>query len=84
MVIDVFFEQKFGEMEKISDYLKIRDAAQMLGVSPATLRNWERLGKLKAYRNPHNSYRLYKRHDLEVLLRQIESSGIGVNSRVKK
>lgn len=61
-------------MKKISDYLKIKDAAQMLGVSAATLRNWERLGKLKAYRNPHNSYRLYKRRDLEVLLRQIENS----------
>lgn len=76
MVLDVFFGQKFSEMEKISDYLKIKDAAQMLGVSPATLRNWEKLGKLKAYRNPHNNYRLYKRHDLEVLLRQIENSRI--------
>lgn len=63
-------------MEKISDYLKIKDAAQMLGVSAATLRNWERLGKLKAYRNPHNGYRLYKRYDLEVLLQHIENSGI--------
>jgi len=61
-------------MQKIDDYLKIKDAAALVGVSPSTLRNWEKLGKLKAHRNPHNSYRLYKQQDLEALLRQISSS----------
>lgn len=61
-------------MKKIDDYLKIKDAAELLGVSASTLRNWERLGKLKAHRNPNNGYRLYKRADLESLLQSIESS----------
>ena len=61
-------------MQKIDDYLKIKDAATLVGVSPSTLRNWEKLGKLKAHRNPHNRYRLYKRQDLVALLRQIGCS----------
>ena len=61
-------------MQKIDDYLKIKDAATLVGVSPSTLRNWEKLGKLKAHRNPHNGYRLYKRQDLVALLRQIGCS----------
>ncbi len=59
---------------KIDDYLKIRDAALMVGVSPGTLRNWERQGKLRAFRNPVNKYRLYRRQDLEQLLQQISQS----------
>jgi len=61
-------------MQKIDDYLKIKDAAALVGVSPSTLRNWEKLGKLKAHRNPNNSYRLYTRKDLEALLRKISES----------
>lgn len=61
-------------MQKIDEYLKIKDASDLLGVSPSTLRNWEKQGKLKAHRNPHNSYRLYKRQDLEALLRDITNS----------
>ena len=61
-------------MQKIDDYLKIKDAAALVGVSPSTLRNWETQGKLKAHRNPHNSYRLYKRQDLEALLLEISNS----------
>jgi MerR family transcriptional regulator, copper efflux regulator len=61
-------------MQKIDDYLKIKDAATWLGVSPTTLRNWERQGKLKAHRNPVNRYRLYKKSDLEELLIKIRYS----------
>ncbi len=61
-------------MQKIDDYLKIKDAAALLGVSPSTLRNWEKQKKLKAYRNPVNRYRLYLRKDLEDLLCQISTS----------
>lgn len=68
-------------MQKIDDYLKIKDAATIVGVSPSTLRNWEKQGKLRAHRNPVNSYRLYKRNDLEALLIEISSS---VNSMDNK
>ena len=58
-------------MQKIDEYLKIKDAAAFLGVSPSTLRNWEKMGKLKAHRNPNNKYRLYMKIDLEKLLKNI-------------
>ncbi len=61
-------------MQKIDDYLKIKNAAAFLGVSASTLRNWEKQKKLKAYRNPVNRYRLYLRKDLEDLLCQISTS----------
>jgi len=64
-------------MKKIDEYLKIKDAATLLGISPNTLRNWEKLGKLKAHRNPYNKYRLYKKVDLEGLLKRIEVSSEG-------
>ena len=47
-------------MEKLRDYLRISQAAEYLGVSPNTLRNWENAGKLVAHRHPVNKYRLFK------------------------
>ena len=58
-------------MRTIQDYLTVREAAKVLGVSPSTLRVWDRAGKLKATRNPMNGYRLYRREDLENFLRRI-------------
>src|SRR5438876_778551 len=57
---------------KLRDYLRISDAADYLGVSPNTLRNWERADKIVAHRHPVNQYRLFKREDLDALLRQVE------------
>lgn len=68
---------------KIYDYLKIKDAATLVGVSPGTLRNWEREGKLKAHRNPNNGYRLYRREDLELLLKEIEVSRKYVLTKIR-
>jgi DNA (cytosine-5)-methyltransferase 1 len=59
-------------MEKLDDYLRIKEAAEYLGVSPNTLRNWGRDGKITDYRHPMNNYRLYKKSDLTRLLRQTE------------
>ena len=56
-------------------YLLIQEAASFLGVSEATLRNWDREGKIPAHRNPINGYRLFKRTDLEALLHEVERSG---------
>ena len=50
---------------KLSDYLRISEAAEYLGVSPNTLRNWERAGKIVAHRHPVNDYRLFQREDLD-------------------
>jgi len=62
-------------MLKLDDFVTIRDAAKILGVSINTLRNWHRDGKMTVYRNPISGYRLFKKTDLEELLRQIEESG---------
>lgn len=61
-------------MLKIIDYLKIKEAAKFLGVTPNTLRNWEKEKKISVYRNPQNTYRLYKKEDLENLLNSIKSA----------
>lgn len=58
-------------MKKLNEYLSIKEAADILGVNPATLRSWEKAGKLKTYRNPINNYRMYKREDLEKFLNNI-------------
>jgi len=54
-------------------YLKIKEVAKMLGVTPLTLRNWDNSGKMRAHRNPINNYRIYKPEDVELFLRKIES-----------
>ncbi len=58
-------------MEK--KYLSINEAASMLGVSKLTLRNWDKAGKLKAFRHPINNYRVYLSYEIEQLLKKIES-----------
>ncbi len=55
-------------------YLTIKEVAKIIGVTPLTLRNWDKNGKLKAYRNPINHYRVYKPEEIELFLRRIESS----------
>jgi DNA (cytosine-5)-methyltransferase 1 len=55
-------------------YLTVQEVAQLLGVTPLTIRNWDAKGKLVAYRNPLNNYRMYKVEDVESVIRQIELS----------
>lgn len=55
-------------------YLTIKEAADVLGVAPLTLRNWDKKGKLIAYRHPINNYRMYRLDQIELLLRQTELS----------
>lgn len=59
-------------MLKISDYLTVKKAAEELGVTANTLRNWEKQGILKPRRHPSNRYRLYVREELEAILKKIE------------
>jgi len=53
-------------------FLSVKDVAKLMGVTPLTVRNWDQRGKLVAYRNPVNNYRMYKVEDVEGLLRRIE------------
>ncbi|TSC90937.1 MAG: hypothetical protein G01um10142_187 [Parcubacteria group bacterium Gr01-1014_2] len=55
-------------------FLNVKQVAKILGVTPLTVRNWDKRGKLQAYRNPINNYRVYKVDDVEKLLEGIENS----------
>ena len=55
-------------------FLNVKQVAKILGVTSLTVRNWDKRGKLQAYRNPINNYRVYKIEDVEKLLEEIEGS----------
>ncbi len=55
-------------------YVKVHEAAEILGVAPNTVRKWGADGKIPEHRHPINGYRLYKREDLEQVLRELERS----------
>ena len=55
-----------------SEYLTIKTASELLGVSPNTLRSWGATGKVTEYRHPVNNYRLFKREDLEQLKTRLQ------------
>lgn len=59
-------------MDKLKDFLRISEAAEYLGVSSRTLRNWENAGKITAHRHPVNGYRLFRQQDLDELLKQVQ------------
>jgi excisionase family DNA binding protein len=58
-------------MTKITDYVKTAEAADILGVSQNTLRNWVGQGTIPMHRNPANGYRLFRRSDLDKFLKKI-------------
>ena len=62
-------------LPKLDDFLTVGEAAKFVGVPAATLRNWDRSGKLKAYRHAINGYRLYRKDQLQDLLQTLVSSG---------
>lgn len=68
-----------------SKLITIKEASKMLGVTPLTLRNWDKSGKLVALRHPLNNYRVYKRADIDDLIEQISSNTapVGLRSRRK-
>jgi excisionase family DNA binding protein len=56
-------------MTKLSEYLHTAEAAEYLGVHHNTIRNWAARGEFPMHRNPVNGYRLFKRADLDKLLK---------------
>jgi DNA (cytosine-5)-methyltransferase 1 len=64
--------------------ITIKDAAKLFGVTPLTLRNWDKNGKLKALRHPMNNYRVYKREDVEKLISDIGSSAVPIRTKAKR
>jgi DNA (cytosine-5)-methyltransferase 1 len=61
-------------------FLRVKEAAKVLGVSPNTIRAWGADGKIPEYRHPVNRYRLYKQTELEQILDKLEQS---VSTRAK-
>jgi hypothetical protein len=59
-------------MQTNNEYVTVKDAAEMLGISPNTPRSWGALGAIVAYLHPVNSCRLYRRIDLEKLRKRLE------------
>ncbi|MBI2063235.1 MAG: MerR family DNA-binding transcriptional regulator [Candidatus Yanofskybacteria bacterium] len=55
-------------------YLTVNEVAKIFGVTPLTVRNWDKKGALVAHRNPVNNYRVYKIEDVEFLMKGIEDN----------
>lgn len=60
-------------MPNRTEFLRVKAAAELLGVSPNTVRAWGSGGKIQEYRHPINRFRLYKRSELEKVLHQIDN-----------
>jgi len=72
-----------GDTENLRDYMTVGEAAEFLGVSASTLRNWDRAGRLVARRHPINGYRLYEKRQLERLLDEIRRSDTSHGGRIR-
>ena len=57
---------------KLSEYVKVAEAAEILGVSQGTVRTWAEAGKIPMHKNPANGYRLFKRVELDEFLAAID------------
>jgi excisionase family DNA binding protein len=57
-------------MEKLSEYVKVAEAAEILGVSQTTMRKYAESGKIPMRKNPANGYRLFRRSGLEQFLKK--------------
>lgn len=56
------------------EFCFIDEAARILKITTLTLRRWSNAGKFPSYRNPMNSYRMYKKADIEEFLKKINES----------
>jgi len=72
--------QSGGECLMLSKdgFVRVKEAAKILGVCPNTVRTWGADGKLKEYRHPLNNYRLFKRKELEHVLKMLHRSAVEV------
>ncbi len=55
-------------MNKNQKLLKIREAAEILGINPETLRRWDNQGRLQAVRIGKRKDRRYKLEDLQKII----------------
>lgn len=58
-------------MTRLNEYVKVAEAAAILGVAQGTLRSWAEAGKIPMHKNPANGYRLFRRRDLLQFLKAV-------------
>ena len=56
----------------MDSYLTVSRAAKKIGVTPETLRRWDKAGKLVSKRNPVNNYRVYSEEQVEMVAREMQ------------
>jgi DNA (cytosine-5)-methyltransferase 1 len=61
-------------MPRDKNLIRVKEAAELLGVCPNTVRAWGAEGRIPEYRHPVNNYRLFKRDELERLMKRVEDS----------
>lgn len=67
-------------MTKLSEYLKTAEAAKYLGIHQNTIRKRASQGVIPMQRNPLNGYRLFKRKDLDDLLKKAATRVVIANN----
>jgi excisionase family DNA binding protein len=67
-----------SKKESNKKYLTVKEVAEIFGVTPLTVRNWDKSGKLKALRHPINNYRIYKIEDIENFLKKLNRKKIEI------
>ena len=66
---------------RLCEYVKIAEAAEILGVSQGTLRTWAEAGKIPVHKNPANGYRLFLRVELLDFLANIARPTLSAKPR---
>lgn len=66
------------------EFLTIKQAAKLLGVTPLTLRNWDNSGKFTATRHPINNYRVYKKVEVDMLMEDMRSKHVTIKKPKKQ
>jgi excisionase family DNA binding protein len=59
-----------GSVKKLREYIKVAEAAEVLGVSQTTLRKWADNGHIAVRINSANGYRLFQREELTSFLKR--------------
>lgn len=68
----------WGPMKaQIGSFVRIKQAAELLGVTPQTVRNWVASGRILAVRHPVNGYRLFDTEHLQQVLRSVGDQAAG-------
>lgn len=56
----------------MENYLSVSQAAEILKISPETLRRWDNSGKFKSSRHPINNYRVYSEEQVVNLIQDMQ------------